>query len=107
MSELSELISASPKAALVGSTVYVILTQRRIESRIEAIALQIGVAPRKKKASRWIGVLLAFVLVMFAGCTITRTTMPDGTRTEVKDFHATTNDVQFIRESRELIDVLR
>jgi hypothetical protein len=69
MNELSQLISASPQAALVGATVYVILTQRRIESRIEAIAIQVGAPPRQKRNGRWLGILLAvFLVTLFAGC---------------------------------------
>lgn len=102
MNELAQLFTASPQAALVGASVYLILTQRRTDARVEEIATHIGLAPRKKKRNQMLGVLVASGLVMlFSACTITRKCTKAGTCTT--NITAGTNTVPILREIRRML----
>lgn len=83
MNELSELFKAAPQSAIVGATVYLILTTRRTDARVEEIAAQIGLAPRKKR--RVVGLLIAVGVsaLLFTGCTVTRKCTKAGCTTHI------------------------
>lgn len=69
MNEISELVTASPQAAIAGATVYLILTTRRIESRVETLADYIGAPPKPRKNRRWTGLLALIVFAaLLIGC---------------------------------------
>lgn len=96
MNELSELLKSSPQAAIVGATVYLILAVRRIDSRLDEVAGQVGCPARPKRRSKVAASLLALALaaLVLSACTVTRKCTKAGCNTQ---FGVSTNAVPILK----------
>lgn len=106
MNELTDLVAAAPQAGMAGATVYLLLSVRRIEARLETLANHCG-APTGKKCRFKVGTLLALAvaLIFLSGCAVVsnsvKTTEADGTQRE------TNSRVFTFWDSTQTLDKLR
>lgn len=97
MNEITKLLTEAPSAATVGACVYLILTTRRLESRIEAITDALNI-PRPKKRRTFIAPLLVAILMLtVCSCAYQSSVTPKGTK-KTSLTVGTTNSVPIWRD---------
>lgn len=98
MNEVMELAKTAPQPVLVGAVVYLILAVRRIDSRLDEVAGQVGCPARPKSRKKIVSAIVALGLaaLTLSACTVTRKCTKAGNCTT--HVSTATNAVPVLRE---------